>query len=301
MQGAVTEMSPEQMRKTQYWVPVFGRPKPGSDKIRLITNLRALNACSKTPKHKAETWTNVMSQLQCQQLQWGMVIDLKNYYHNLGVHPATRRWMRVCVAGRGFQMSALPFGWSLSPLWAAKLAKPLQAWLQGHLVPHCWWVDDIAIFGKSKAEVENHVAQFVHLLTSLGMKVNWEKSMPEPAQSFTYLGHCLNLAQDQVSPLPQKARLSLRMVKKQLSGHRIQPRNISSLAGNLLDMVKSNARLRGLPPQLMHQAALAIKKNVEICKLPFHHPKCWLNTQEKTPPCNPSYNSADMPCPIPCR
>jgi hypothetical protein len=155
--------------------------------------------------------------------------------------------MRVCVAGRGFQMSALPFRWSLSALWAPKLAKPLHAWLQGHVVSHCWWVDDIANFWKSKAEVENHVAQFVHLLTTLGMKVNWEESSPEPAQSFTYLGHRLNRARDQVSHLPEKTRMSLKMVKKQMSGSRIQPRNVSSLAGNLLDMVKSNSRSGGSP------------------------------------------------------
>eukprot|EP00667_Euglena_gracilis_P015354 EG_transcript_15985 len=80
-------------------------------------------------------------------VQWGMTLDIKNFFHHLQIHPKLQRWMRFQVGNRGFQIQALPFGWALSPWWAQKLTKPIRAWLNEQQIPHCWYVDDILILG----------------------------------------------------------------------------------------------------------------------------------------------------------
>ena len=78
--NVVRELTPEEVRRTQYWVPTFPRPKKEAGKIRLITDLRALNACHQVPKHRAETWQTLLSTLQDSSLQWGCLWTSRDFF-----------------------------------------------------------------------------------------------------------------------------------------------------------------------------------------------------------------------------
>ena len=43
--GAIKKLCPRKVERTKYWVPIFPRPKKDSEKVRVITDLRALNQC----------------------------------------------------------------------------------------------------------------------------------------------------------------------------------------------------------------------------------------------------------------
>ena len=58
--GVIRHLTPKEVVNTKYWVPAFPRPKKDSHKIRLITDLRDLNACHQVPKHKTETWRSIL-------------------------------------------------------------------------------------------------------------------------------------------------------------------------------------------------------------------------------------------------
>ena len=277
---AVRRLTEEETARTRYWVPVFPRPKKDSPKVRVITDLRGLNACQQVPRHRAETWKTVTATIQDPTLQWGFTLDLKSYYHHLEVHASMQRWMRFRLGNEHFQIVAMPFGWSMSPWWANKLAKPVKAWLNDNKIPHCWWVDDVLLLGKTREECERVATRLVSTLTDLGIQINLEKSMKGAAQKVEYVGHHIDLRAGVLRPLQKKNEASRHMVKKQLKGNRMQPKNLAGLAGNLVDAAKSNQALQGLPQQVMRQAALGVSQNAR------EHPnasreKCWGTTIAK--------------------
>jgi len=234
----------------------------------MITDLRALNDCTDTPRHKAESWKTVKEALQSPDLTWGITLDLKSWFHHLGIHKKTQRWMRFQLSPtEGYQIQAMPFGWAASPWWAQKMAKPIQAWMNQNNIPHCWWVDDILILGD--------------LLSSLGIRVNKDKSMTAPAQVVQYVGHVINFQDNKLHPVPSKLPLTLRVLKEAGRGLKILPRHLAKVGGHLLDCVKSNVSLHGLPQQLMKEAGRAVYRNSQLLGTWDEH-KVWGTPVQKS-------------------
>lgn len=285
--GALTPLDEDTTRKTKYWVPVFPRAKKDNENPRLITNLRSLNKCFGTLKHKPDNWRNVEANVQDPKMQWGLTIDMKNWYHHLAIHPSTGRWMRMKLGPEAFQIVGMPFGWSMSPWWAAKLAIPVKKWLNDQGWTHNWWVDDILLLGETHQQVLHRATELVKKLTSLGLKVNIKKSMKEPAQQLTYVGQVLDLCKRTISPLPEKVAIACKSTSHQVKGSRSQPKNLAGLAGTLLDLGKGCTSLLGLPRRLMQLAAMLARKNAKIYNVEVTGPKAWGTTISKPGVLNP--------------
>ena len=67
---AIRLLKPHEVSTTQTWTPIFGVEKRDSTKVRIITDLRILNKCCRTPHHKPETWKTVLKLLQDPLLTW---------------------------------------------------------------------------------------------------------------------------------------------------------------------------------------------------------------------------------------
>ena len=278
--GAIRRLSEMEMANTKYWVPIFGVEKKGSDKVRVITDLRSLNRCCRTPHHKPETWKSMLETMMDRNLSWGLTLDLKGYYHNLSVHPKTARWMRFAHQGMGYQIQAMPFGWNLSSIWAEILSKPVRRWMHCQRMRFAWWVDDILLLGTSKEEVEQQAAQVVRLLTWLGLRVNQDKSMQHASQEVVYVGHRIDLGNAKVEPLEEKLEKAKKATRRLLKGTKVQPRGLAALAGTLVDQVKSNVALHGLPQQVMAYAARMVEKN-KVVLGKWDKQRCWNRLVEK--------------------
>ena len=107
--------------------------------------------------------------------------------------------------------------------------------------------------------------------------------MDNAAQKIQYLGHWLNLKDGRIEPLERKTALSLKRVRHQLKGNTVQPKNLAALGGNLLDAVKSNVNLHGLPQQVMKQAAAAVKQNAQQWGLKHSSVGAWTRSTWKPP------------------
>ena len=271
--GAVRKLSHAEAMATRQWTPTLTREKKDSGKIRLITDLRDLNRCHTVPKHRAETWSTVKSLLREEQHQWGLTLDLKNFFHHLRVHPSVQRWMRLRINGQAYQIVGLPFGWALSPWWSNKISKPIRKRLNQLQIPHAWSVDDVLILGRTPEETVARARQCVQIMTDCGVRVNPTKSMMTPAKQFTYLGHSINLESNVFQPTPTKNALTVKLVKHQLKGKNFPPRVLAGLAGHLLDAAKSNSSLHGLPAQLMKHAAKGVHQNKALHGWNRH--RCW--------------------------
>ena len=236
--GAVRELTTTEIQKTKSWTSIFPREKKDTPKVRMITDMRPLNRCADVPKHRAERWTDVLANLENKEALWGITFDLKNWYHHLQLHPDTGRWARFKIANRGFQCTALPFGWALSPYWANKLSKPVRAWMHEQGWIFNWWVDDVLLLAPTKHEAERRATLFVEKLTTLGIAVNIRKSMNEAKQIFPYLGHHINLAENKVEHVPQKTRSTIQATKHLRKSNIFVPKFVAALAGRLLDAEK---------------------------------------------------------------
>ena len=274
-------MTAAEIINTRQWTPTTFREKKDSGKIRLITDLRDLNRCHTVPKHRAETWSTLKNLLHEEEHAWGITLDLQSFFHHLRVHPSIQRWMRLRVAGKAYQIVALPFGWALSPWWANKLSKPIRKKLNQLGIPHAWYVDDVLILGKTPEETVERARQCVQIMTQCGIRVNASKSMMTPSQQVTYLGHVIDLQTSVISPTKEKMRLTPTLVRHQMKGTKFQPRALAGLAGHLLDAAKSNSRLHGLPAQLMKHAAKGVHFNKQIFGWNKH--RCWNTTVQKPP------------------
>ena len=265
---AIRLLNPQEIQSTNYWVPVFGREKKDSEKVRLITDLRDLNNCHEIQQHKPQTWKQVVDLTQDNSLTWGVTLDLKAYYHHLQLHSSTARWIRFKYQDQAYQAIGMPFGWSMAPFWSHRLAKPIRQRLQEQGIPHAWFVDDVLILGRSAQEAAQNATYLVKLLTSLGIQINKDKSMKDPAQQFTYLGHNWDLQNNKIHPIQEKITKAIKAVKHQIKGNVCTAKHMASLAGMLLDQVKSNVALWGLPKQLMRSAGHIVAIN----KRHLHHP-----------------------------
>lgn len=63
-QGVIKPLPKEVEARTHHWVPIFPVDKRDSDKVRLITDFRALNMQCRVPKFRAECWRTLLQTLQ---------------------------------------------------------------------------------------------------------------------------------------------------------------------------------------------------------------------------------------------
>ena len=85
--GVLRQLSEKEAASTKYWVSTFGRQKHDSTDVRMITDLRPLNATLRTPPFRADHWGNLTDLLNEEPTYtWGCVFDLKNWFFNLGLH-----------------------------------------------------------------------------------------------------------------------------------------------------------------------------------------------------------------------
>ena len=236
----------------------FWKRERDSNKVRFITDLRAFNKCHGIQRHHPQTWGQLLESLNNKKLQWGITMDLKGYFHHLQLHPATQRWMRFWYGNKGYQILAMPFGWSLSPFWSHRFAQPIRHQLHRMNIIHSWWVDDLLVLGETPEEVTEKALKVINLLTRLGIQINSEKTMREPSQRLVYLGHQLDLKSGMVVHMAEKTQAILKYTIRQLKSKVCTPRWLAALAGMTLDAVKSNTALLGLPQQLMKAAAIGV-------------------------------------------
>jgi hypothetical protein len=137
--------------------------------------------------------------------------------------------------------------------------------------------------GESQEEAENHACQLVNILTSVGIRVNVPKSMGAAAQVVDYLGQVLDLQDHLVKPQASKEKIVLNMAKHLVKGATCTPRHLAGLAGSLLDAVKSNVGLEGLPQQLLKVNSKLVRAQAQSLGLSPHHQRCWGLSQPKNP------------------
>ena len=109
--GAIVEIEPGTC-PPGFYSQYFLVPK-ASGGLRPILDLRRLNAYVKTLPFRMLTSAQVLSSVS--EGEWFTLVDLKDAYFHVPIHPLHRRFLRFAFGNREYEFRVLPFGLSLSP------------------------------------------------------------------------------------------------------------------------------------------------------------------------------------------
>ena len=157
-------------------------------KWRPIFNLKDLNAWLDTQHFKMESFAHVADLLRDNMWLGRIPVDLKDAYHSIRIHPASRPYLAFTWQGETWQYRCLPFGLSEAPRTFTKVLRPVAGWLRQrgfHLVVY---LDDWLLMAESPQQVTTALTCTMYLLESLGFTINKAKSVLEPTQSLVFLG-----------------------------------------------------------------------------------------------------------------
>jgi hypothetical protein len=164
LEGIITEIDAGEAKSCS---SIFTIPKRNSDEVRLITNLKNVNAFLKTTYFKLPTLQKIAPLLQTNM--WATSIDLKSAYHHWPIHPRDKPFLVFEFFGRFYQHQSLPFGLSVAPReWQRAMEAVVTCMrAQGAFI---WvYLDDFLLVGNSPQEVYKHTQTLLQLLANLGV------------------------------------------------------------------------------------------------------------------------------------
>jgi len=165
---------------------------------RPIIDLSPFNKFVQNTKFKMETPRTVLESLLPRD--WFIVLDLKDAYFQVPMHPTARKFLRFVWQGQVFQFRVLCFGLSTAPQVFTRVMAPISvlAHKQGFRLHR--YLDDWLIAAPSRTEVLKARDWILRTCQSLGLLINMEKSALEPTQSIQYLGMQIDSVLSKVYP-----------------------------------------------------------------------------------------------------
>eukprot|EP01012_Entosiphon_sulcatum_P046348 TRINITY_DN6222_c0_g1_i4.p1 TRINITY_DN6222_c0_g1~~TRINITY_DN6222_c0_g1_i4.p1 ORF type:complete len:774 (+),score=36.90 TRINITY_DN6222_c0_g1_i4:657-2978(+) len=251
--GVLRQLSREEVRRTRTWTPTFAVPKKDSEKVRMVTDLRALNQCTSTPAFKQASWKDVLLLLGRARGQYMAKLDLEEYFFHLAVSEETGRWIRIRPC---WEMRGLPFGLESSPYWSARLARPVIHHLQSAGVTLVWYVDDILVVAPTEVKLISDLALIISTLNRLGFAVNMKKSVLQPTQKVEYLGLVIESDRNRVTLTTAKMAELRKETNRLINRQCCSAKALAKIAGQLQYYTKGHGALMGWPRFLMREAGI---------------------------------------------
>ncbi|XP_041863731.1 uncharacterized protein LOC121653990 [Melanotaenia boesemani] len=94
--------------------PILPVPKPGTDIFRMAHDLRLINQITKTKPPAVPNPYTCLNSITS-QFQFFSVIDLKNAFFHIPLHPSVQPLFAFTFEGQQYTYRVLPQGWVLSP------------------------------------------------------------------------------------------------------------------------------------------------------------------------------------------
>ncbi|KAG2228482.1 hypothetical protein INT48_008098, partial [Thamnidium elegans] len=225
---AIEKVSPQQSQLVPgFYSSMFVIPKKNGG-VRPVFNLKKLNQYLDAPHFKMETIREVS--LMVNPNDYLVSIDLSDAFLHVGLHPDSRRFLRLKWKNQVYQYCTTAFGLSSSPFVFTKVCRPILEHFRSQGYKISAYLDDWILAASSKELAMQQVQQVVDLLQHLGWIVNGKKSVLNPTQQLEHLGYILN-TQTMTASLPLKKLRDIRRSIKQVldKPHRQSPRVIHSL------------------------------------------------------------------------
>ena len=249
--GALRQIPPQEVSKVKFLIPWFVLTKKeptGEVKNRLISDCRELNLHLDAPKFCLENIQQVFPVLR--KGMFGIKIDLKNAYFHLGVAEQAKWYLCMQVGHQFYQWEAAPFGLSTLPFLFQEMMKTvLRRWREKGLL--VWvYLDDILLVNASQKALRKQTSLILEDLHTLGLNINYKKSILEPTQEVTYLGFTLNFAKGSLEVPQQKLKVVRRELGKLITHSWLSPRKMAAILGTVRSFLTALPFLRAFTDQL---------------------------------------------------
>ena len=221
---------------------VFCVPKSDGG-FRLCTDYRQLNEHAKKGKFQMEGVQQVAELIQ--KDDFGMLIDLKDAYLTLGLHPAQRKYCRFrSPDGKRYQWKVVSFGTSEAPKICTKIMKPLVQILKSLGIRCLIYIDDILILDQNKYRLAAAMALAMELFQSeVGLQLKISKGQLCPSQVFQCLGIIWNTGTMKCS-IPDKRiiaiqRTARRLLRASASAPTVTTRDLGRFVGQVVSTTRA--------------------------------------------------------------
>ena len=220
---------------------------------RPVLDVSSLNKFVKKTKFSMETTQSVLSAIH--QDDWMISMDMKDAYFHIPIHPASRPYLRFMFNGLNYQFKALCFGLSTAPQVFTRVLAPLARICHLAGIRIILYLDDWLVLAKSLEEMRLAKKFILDLAQELGIVINYEKSVLEPAQVANYLGMKIDSRTFWASPLEKRVTATLKTISE-FRASSSQPAKLwMKLLGHMSSLEKfiPGARLRMRPFQFALQ------------------------------------------------
>jgi hypothetical protein len=132
---------------------------------------------------------------------YGMLLDLKDAYLTLGLHPSHRKYCRFRdpSMGQRLQWRTVSFGVAEAPRICTTLLRPLLAILKQMKIRCIIYIDDILLLHQDRIQLARSMVVTLSLLQlQAGLNVKTTKCAFQPSQRFQCLGYVWNTVQMKV-------------------------------------------------------------------------------------------------------
>ena len=226
-EAVIKQVNPSQH---QFVSPIFLKEEP--DKYRPIVNFKGLNSNIEYEKFKMESLADVKDTLQ--QGDWLIKIDLKDAFLSVPLRQTMGRLARFSWRGNLYQCLTLMFGMAPAPRLFTKLMKVPMSVLRRLHIRLVIYIDDMLLMAQTMEEVLMARDTAIYLLQSLGLTINWDKSILQPCKEMRYLGVIVNSTEMTFQVPTDKVSQLTNMCEKVLRpNYRLSLRKLAKIMGKL--------------------------------------------------------------------
>jgi hypothetical protein len=150
---------------------------------------------------------------------YGMLVDLKDAYLTLGLHPSHRKYCRFRhpQTGRRLQWRTVSFGIAEAPRICTKLLRSLMALIKQMGMRCIIYIDDILLLHQDALQLARSMAVTINLLQrQAGLNLKTSKCSFRPLQRFQCLGYVWDTTSMQTFVPNKRLKETHRMAKRLL-------------------------------------------------------------------------------------
>ena len=212
--------------------PIFTVPKKDGG-VRLILNLKKFNSFVENYHFKMDNIKTILELItpNC----WMAVVDLKDAYYSVPVHPKFRKYLRFIYEGQLYEYTVFPNGLCICPRKFTKLMKPILAHI--HALHHIisGYIDDFYLQGHTCQKCVENVVTTVKIFDNVGLIPHPQKSVLIPAQEIVLLGFVINSISMTIKlTVEKKEKIKILITQVKNSGQHVSIRLVARLIGCLV-------------------------------------------------------------------
>lgn len=206
---------------------------------RLCTDYRELNKFAEKQRFQMEGVKDIATMIQ--KDDYAMLVDLKDCYLTMGLHPSQRKYCRFRCPKSGvrYQWKTVSFGTSEAPKICTKILRPLIRILKSLGIRCLIYIDDLLLLDQDQLRLAKAMAIAMELLqTQVGLQLKLSKGNLFPSQRFTCLGIIWD-TQRLTCHIPAKRMKTLqvtarRLLKASAQGAPVKTRDLARFVGQVV-------------------------------------------------------------------